>query len=84
MVSLCAGCSLYKPWAALIVGALGGIGYTAIHLGMLKLKLDDPFDAVTVHGAGGLVGIISVPWFMYIGLERGARGMFWDAHSSIP
>ena len=36
------------------------------------------------HGAGGLVGIISVPWFMYVGLERGARGIFWDAHLSIP
>ena len=38
----------------------------------------------SVHGAGGLVGIISVPWFMYVGLERGARGIFWDAHLSIP
>ena len=24
MVSLCAGCNLYEPWAAIIVGALGG------------------------------------------------------------
>ena len=24
MVSMCAGCNLYEPWAAIIVGALGG------------------------------------------------------------
>ena len=30
------------------------------------------------------MGIISVSWFMYVGLERGVRGIFWDAHSSIP
>ena len=56
---------MYKPWAA-----LGGMGYIAGHLVMLRQKLDDPLDAVAAHGAGGLVGIISVPWFMYISLER--------------
>ena len=46
--------------------------------------MDDPLDAVAVHGAGGLVGLISVPWFMYVGLEAGQRGIFWDGHESYP
>ena len=84
MVSLCGGCNLYEPWAALIVGALGGIGFIVVHFAMLRLQLDDPLDAVAVHGAGGLVGILSVPWFMYVGLENGERGIFWDGGSSFP
>ena len=30
-VSLCAGCHLYEPWAALAVGVLGGLGFLAVH-----------------------------------------------------
>lgn len=100
MVSLCAGCNLYEPWAAIIVGALGGrynrkndssnlIFLTgSLHLGihhlMLKLRLDDPLDAVAVHGGGGLVGLLSVPWFMVVGLSEGERGIVWDGHLSHP
>ena len=36
---------------------------------MLKLKLDDPLDAVAVHGAGGLLGVLCVPFFMCANLE---------------
>eukprot|EP00092_Neocalanus_flemingeri_P000649 GFUD01000691.1.p1 GENE.GFUD01000691.1~~GFUD01000691.1.p1 ORF type:complete len:547 (+),score=127.70 GFUD01000691.1:58-1698(+) len=84
MVSLCAGCNFYEPWAALIVGVLGGVGFMIVHFSMLRLKLDDPLDAVAVHGGGGLVGILAVPWFMYVGLKPGERGIFWDGHTNIP
>jgi len=84
MVALCAGCNLYEPWAALIVGGMGGVSFMCVHFGMLKLRLDDPLDAVAVHGGGGIVGILSVPWFMYVGLEVGERGIFWDGDSSTP
>ena len=84
MVSQCAGCNLYEPWAALIVGAFGGAGFMIVHFGMLRLKLDDPLDAVAVHGGGGIVGLIAVPWFMYVGLETGERGIFWDGHTNVP
>jgi len=84
MVALCAGCNVYEPWAALLVGAGGGIGFIAVHHAMIRFKLDDPLDAVAVHGAGGVVGLLSVPWFMYSGLEEGQRGIFWDGHTSHP
>ena len=84
MVAECGGCNFYEPWAALIVGAFGGIGFIVVHFSMLRLKLDDPLDAVAVHGAGGFVGIMSVPWFMYVGLENGERGIFWDGGTSFP
>ena len=84
MVSLCAGCNLYEPWGALIVGAMGGAGFLAVHFCMLKLKLDDPLDAVAVHGAGGIVGVLAVPWFMVVNQVPGQRGIFWDGHLSYP
>ena len=53
MVSQCAGCEEYTPWAAFIVGIFGGLSFIAVHVGMLKIGLDDPLDAVAVHGGGG-------------------------------
>lgn len=84
MVSLCAGCNLYEPWAALLVGSWGGLGFLAVHHVMLRLQLDDPLDAVAVHGAGGLVGLLSVPLLMVVGLEEGQRGILWDGHTQHP
>ena len=31
---------------------------------MLRLGIDDPVDAVAIHGGGGLIGIIAAPIFM--------------------
>ena len=75
---MCGGCNVYEPWAALVVGALGGVGFIVSHHAMLLLQLDDPLDAVAVHGGGGVVGLLAVPWFMSVGLEGGARGVLWD------
>ena len=33
---------MYEPWAALLVGAGGGIGFIAVHHAMIRFKLDDP------------------------------------------
>ena len=39
--------------AGAVSGFLGGFAYLAVHFAMLKFKLDDPLDAVAVHGGGG-------------------------------
>ena len=31
---------------------------------MLKLRIDDPLDAVAVHMGGGTLGVLMVPFFM--------------------
>ena len=46
-----------------------------------RLKLDDPLDAVAVHGGGGLWGLLCVPFFMSAGLEEGQRGVFFDGRT---
>ena len=35
----------------------------------LFTRLDDPLDAVAVHGGGGVVGLLAVPFFMSVNLE---------------
>ena len=56
MVAQCAGCNLYEPWAAILIGIMAGPVFMGIHDLMLKLRLDDPLDAVAVHGGGGTLG----------------------------
>lgn len=52
------------PWAAVIIGALGGVvmrwtSYFVEH----TLKIDDPVGAFVVHGAPGLFGVLAVGIF---------------------
>ena len=79
MVSLCAGCNLFAPWASCIVAAVGASAYLLLsgllvafrclpsHVwSPLAIRVDDPVDAIAVHGAGGIVGILAVPVFMEV------------------
>jgi Amt family ammonium transporter len=71
MVSLCAGCNLFPTWAAILVAATGAVAYLLASGLIVLLRIDDPVDAIAVHGAGGIVGILSVPVFMEGGLVYG-------------
>ena len=53
IVSMCAGVNTYQCWEALLVGILAGTVYLGVSKLVLKLKLDDPLDAIAVHGGGG-------------------------------
>lgn len=78
MVAECGGCNVFQPWAAFIVGIFGGFAYLAGHFSMLKMKFDDPLDAVAVHGFGGFVGITTVHFFKY------QEGIFWVGDTVEP
>ena len=53
MVSVCAGCNAYYPWIASGIAAVAGVVYVSLSLLMVKLKIDDPLDAVAVHAGAG-------------------------------
>jgi len=79
MVALCAGCDDLYPWAAIIIGSVAGLSLIAWHSLMIKLKIDDPLDAVAVHLGGGLTGILLTPIFATNG-KLGVGGIIYGGH----
>lgn len=63
LVSITAGCSVVEPYAAIAIGAVGGLVYYFTSLGLKKLRIDDPLDASPVHFFSGFWGVVSVGFF---------------------
>jgi len=63
LVSITAGCPVVEDWAAIFVGALGALVYMGASKGMKAMGIDDPVDAVAVHGACGIWGCLAVGIF---------------------
>ena len=59
-IALCAGCNVYPAWASVIVGGLSGPIFVFCNYIMIRCGIDDPLDAIPVHGAGGIFGTIAV------------------------
>jgi len=63
LVAITAGCNCMQPWAAFVTGLIGGMVYYGFHRLLLALKIDDPLDASSVHGACGIWGVLAVGFF---------------------
>jgi ammonium transporter, Amt family len=63
LVAITAGCPVIPPWAAIIVGAIGGLCYLGATKALVALRIDDAVDAIPVHFANGIWGIIAVGLF---------------------
>jgi len=63
LVSVTAACVGIKPWAAVIIGALGGLFYSLGCKMLEKLGVDDPVEAAAVHGVCGAWGLIATGFF---------------------
>ena len=64
LVAITAPCAFVPTWAAVVIGAIGGMIMLA-STGFVEktLKVDDPVGAVSVHGAAGIWGVIAVGIF---------------------
>ena len=54
-----------------------------IHVFVL-CRLDDPLDAVAVHGGGGVIGVLMQPFFAYGNDDdNNPLGIFWGASGLV-
>lgn len=65
------------PGGAVILGLSGGlICYFAVNLIRIKLKIDDSLDVFAVHGVGGILGILLLPFLSATALGGTGEGNF--------
>lgn len=65
------------PGGALLIGLSGGvICYFAVNLIRVKLKIDDSLDVFAVHGVGGMLGILLLPFLSATALGGTGDGDF--------
>jgi Amt family ammonium transporter len=63
LVASTAGCSVVTPWAAVLIGTIGGWVYYGFSKFLIYMKIDDAVDAIPVHFANGMWGVIAVGLF---------------------
>lgn len=59
LVSITAGCDSSNEWWSLLIGTVAGFIFVGSSKLLKMLKVDDPLDAFSVHGANGLWGVIA-------------------------
>ncbi len=77
LVAITAPCAFVEPWAAIVIGAIGGI---IVVLGVVlldRLRIDDPVGAVPVHGFNGIWGTLSIGLFGQKALGLANDGLFY-------
>ena len=60
MVTSSAGCNEFYPWIICLVSCISGLIYLFVSDFMVRMKIDDPLDAVAVHGGPGILYVIII------------------------
>lgn len=81
LVAITASCGFVEPWAAVIIGLIGGIMVVFSMKFFEKARIDDPIAALSVHGAVGVWGTLSNGLFAIPSLSAdigwGQAGLFY-------
>jgi ammonium transporter, Amt family len=88
LVSITAGCAFVTPMTAFIIGAISGVITVGSVLWCEQHQLDDPVGAISVHGIGGIWGLLAVGLFAdgtygdgFNGVSGNVTGLFYGTHS---
>ena len=63
LVSITAPVGAVDPWAAFVIGLIGGLIVVFSVLAFDSIKIDDPVGAISVHGTCGIWGTLSIGIF---------------------
>jgi ammonium transporter, Amt family len=80
LVAVTAPVGTIETWAALVIGAIGGV-IVVLSVRMFdRLKIDDPVGAISVHAVAGTFGTLSIAFFAkyddaFLGREN--AGLFY-------
>mmetsp|Transcript_64991 Transcript_64991/g.121020 ORF Transcript_64991/g.121020 Transcript_64991/m.121020 type:complete len:656 (-) Transcript_64991:141-2108(-) len=77
LVGITAGCAMVQSWEAMVIGLMAGVIYQVSSMYMLYLRVDDVVDAVAVHGACGMWGVLALGLFGDPAEGNGGNGVFY-------
>ncbi|MBD8026170.1 ammonium transporter [Ureibacillus sp. Re31] len=81
LVAITASCGFVAPWAAVVIGLIGGIMVVFSMQLFERLKIDDPIAALSVHGTVGVWGTLSNGLFalpaLSTDIDWGQAGLFY-------
>lgn len=63
IIAAASGLDLYYPLLAFLIGFIGGVVIAYADKLLQRFRLDDAVGAFSVHGVGGLIGVVSVGLF---------------------
>ena len=73
LVAITAPCAFVQPWAAAVIGIIAGVIVIESILFIERQGIDDPVGAISVHGVGGIFGVLCVGIF-----SSGDYGAGWN------
>lgn len=76
LVAITAPCAFVSPWAAAVIGVIAALVIIESIYFFERRGIDDPVGAISVHGVGGLLGVLSVGVF-----ANGSYGAGWNGSS---
>ena len=60
LVAITAPCAFVQPWAAAVIGSIAAVIVIEAMFFIERKGIDDPVGAISVHGVGGLFGVLCV------------------------
>lgn len=63
LVGITAGCTTVPDWAAVLIGIISCLVYMGSSKLMILARIDDPVDAIAVHGFCGIWGMLAIGIF---------------------
>ena len=90
LVGITSACSTCEPEGAMVIGVVSGFVYTYASNLLLKIKIDDVVDAIPVHFACGVWGVLAASLFAtkdnyalaYYGEPDNCAGVFYGGDGS--